>query len=42
MIRDQAVRKAHLGRNGRVGDAIEDAREYFRDETRKADDRHLF
>lgn len=43
MIRAAAVRKAHLGRsNGRNGDAIEDAREYFRDETRKADDRAFF
>jgi hypothetical protein len=43
MIREAAIRKAHLGRNGRNGsDAIEDAREYFRDETRKADDRAFF
>jgi hypothetical protein len=42
MIRDQAVRKAHLGRNGRAGDAIEDAREYFGDAKRKADDRAFF
>lgn len=40
MVREQAVRKAHVGRgNGRQLDAIEDAREFFRDETRAADDR---
>jgi hypothetical protein len=43
MIREAAIRKAHLGRNGRNGsDAIEDAREDFRDETRRADDRAFF
>jgi hypothetical protein len=43
MIRESAIRKAHLGRNsGRGHDAIEDAREYFRDETRQADDRAFF
>lgn len=42
MIRETAVRKAHLGRNGGKHDAIEDAREYFRDETRLADDRAFF
>jgi hypothetical protein len=43
MIREAAVRKAHLGRSGVRGlDAIEDAREYFRDETRAADDRAFF
>jgi hypothetical protein len=43
MIREAAVRKAHLGRSGARGlDAIEDAREYFRDETRAADDRAFF
>jgi hypothetical protein len=43
MIREAAVRKAHLGRSGTRGtDAIEDAREYFRDETRAADDRAFF
>jgi hypothetical protein len=43
MISEQAVRKAHLGRNGGRGlDAIEDAREFYRDETRAADDRAFF
>jgi hypothetical protein len=43
MIREAAVRKAHLGRNGGRGfDAIEDAREFFKDETRQADDRAFF
>ncbi len=42
MIRDHAVRKAHLGRGSRGQDAIEDAREFFRDETRAADDRAFF
>ena len=42
MIRDQAIRKAHLGRSARGQDAIDDAREYFRTETRVADDRAFF
>lgn len=42
MIREQAIRKAHLGRGARGLDAIEDAREYFRTETREADDRAFF
>lgn len=42
MIREAAVRKAHLGRGARGLDAIEDAREYFRTETRQADDRAFF
>jgi hypothetical protein len=42
MIRETAVRKAHLGRSARGQDAIEDAREYFRNETRIADDRAFF
>lgn len=42
MIREQAIRKAHLGRGSRGQDAIEDAREYFRTETRQADDRAFF
>ncbi len=43
MIRERAVRKAHLGRrSGNGGDAIEDAREFFKDETRLADDRAFF
>jgi len=37
MIRARAVRKAHLGR-GNGGDAIESAREFFRDETRRLED----
>lgn len=41
-IHESAVRKAHLGRAARGGDAIEDAREFFRDETRQADDRAFF
>jgi len=43
MIREAAVRKAHLGRSGLRGlDAIEDAREFYRNETRVADDRAFF
>jgi Domain of unknown function (DUF932) len=42
MVREQAIRKAHLGRSARGYDAIEDAREYFRSETRMADDRAFF
>jgi hypothetical protein len=42
MIRETAVRKAHLGRGSRGHDLIEDAREYFRSETRAADDRAFF
>jgi hypothetical protein len=43
MIREASIRKAHLGRNsGRGEDAIEDAREFFRNETRIADDRAFF
>lgn len=42
MIRDTAVRKAHLGRGARGQDAIEDAREWFKNETRIADDRAFF
>jgi hypothetical protein len=42
MIRETAIRKAHLGRGARGQDAIEDAREYFRTETRAADDRAFF
>lgn len=42
MIRESAVRKAHLGHGSRGQDAIEDVREFFRDETRQADDRAFF
>jgi hypothetical protein len=42
MIRETAVRKAHLGRSARGQDAIEDAREFFRTETRIADDKAFF
>lgn len=42
MIREHAIRKAHLGRGARGLDAIEDAREFFRTETRIADDRAFF
>jgi hypothetical protein len=42
MIRESAIRKAHLGRGARGQDAIEDAREFFRTETRIADDRAFF
>lgn len=42
MIRETAVRQAHLGRGARGMDAIEDAREYFKPETRLADDRAFF
>lgn len=42
MIREHSIRKAHLGRGARGQDAIEDAREFFRTETRIADDRAFF
>jgi hypothetical protein len=42
MIREAAIRKTHVGRRGEQLDALEEAREYFRDETRKADDRAFF
>jgi len=42
MIRESSIRKAHLGRGARGQDAIEDAREWFRTETRIADDRAFF
>lgn len=42
MISERSIRKAHLGRGNRNLDAIEDAREFFRDETRIADDRAFF
>lgn len=42
MIRGTAVRKAHLGRSTAGRDAIEDAREFFKSETRQADDRAFF
>lgn len=41
-IHESAIRKAHLGRGSRGQDAIEDAREFFRTETRIADDRAFF
>jgi len=41
MIREASVRQAHLGRGSRA-DAIEDAREFFKSETRLADDRAFF
>lgn len=42
MIREASVRQAHLGRGARGADAIEDAREFFKSETRLADDRAFF
>jgi hypothetical protein len=42
MIREQAVRKAHLTRGARGELAIDDAREYYRTETRKIDDKAFF
>jgi hypothetical protein len=43
MIRDEAVRKAHLGRTTSRGyNVIEDAREYYRTATKIADDRAFF
>jgi hypothetical protein len=42
MIREAIVRQAHLARGARGHDAIEDAREYFKPETRLADDRAFF
>jgi hypothetical protein len=41
-IHEAAVRKTHLGRSAGGLDAIENAREFFRDETRLADDRAFF
>jgi hypothetical protein len=42
MISEVSVRQAHLGRGARGADAIEDAREFFKSETRLADDRAFF
>jgi hypothetical protein len=42
MIRERAIRKAHLGRTARGVDQIEDAQEYFRDETRALNDAAFF
>lgn len=42
MIRETAIRKAHLGRGARGMDAIEDAREFFKDTTRQLDDQAFF
>ncbi len=42
MIRETVVKQVHLGRGARGQDVIEDAREYFRDETRQADDKAFF
>jgi hypothetical protein len=42
MIREEAIRKTHVSRRAGNGDVLEDAREYFRDETRKADDHAFF
>lgn len=42
MIREASVRQAHLGRSAGRLDAIEEAREYFKAETRQADDRAFF
>lgn len=42
MIREAAIRKTHLGRTARGYDALEDAREFFKSETLKADDRAFF
>jgi hypothetical protein len=42
MIRERAIRKAHLGRTARGADQIEDAQEYFRDETRALNDAAFF
>lgn len=41
MIREASVRKAHLGRGTRY-DVLEDAREFYRDETRQLEDRAFF
>lgn len=41
-IHEAAVRQAHLGRGARGQDVLEDAREFFRTETRQADDRAFF
>lgn len=38
MIREKVIRKTHAGRAAKGQEAIEDAREYYRDETRQADD----
>ena len=42
LISETAIRKAHLGRSARGGDSLEDAREFFKDETRAADDHAFF
>jgi hypothetical protein len=42
MIRAQVVKKTHIGRSGFADDALEDAREFFRDETRLMEDKAFF
>lgn len=42
MIREAVIKKAHLGRASKGQDSLEDAREFFRDETRQLDDRAFF
>ena len=42
MIRAHVVKKTHLGRSGFADDALEDAREFFRDETRMLEDKAFF
>lgn len=41
-IHDSVVKKTHVGRASHGHDALEDAREYFRNETRIADDHAFF
>lgn len=41
-VHESAIRKAHLGRSARGQDLLEEAREYFTDATRQADDKAFF
>lgn len=42
MISERVIGKAHVGRSNRGADFLEEAREYFRDATRAADDHAFF
>lgn len=42
MISEHAIRKAHIGRQSRGADFLEDAREFYKSETRQIDDRAFF
>lgn len=42
MIREGSIRKTHVGRRNHRDDALEEAREFYRDETRRLEDRTFF